>query len=155
MDHIFLKVSISAITSYFKTINREYVTRKVKDTNSISLDQRRHLMSTRNASKLFFAFYWIKCVAITVSILQPANSYFNILLVQIHFNHYTIPCITDFWHFKAFKSNADICTSWRGHIVTKLPVTSCQRMMWCHMRVTLLVVTRYVTYVLWHLFGIL
>ena len=45
------------ISTYFKTINRECVTEKVEDTNSISLDQSRHLMSGRNASKLFFGFY--------------------------------------------------------------------------------------------------
>ena len=113
------------ISTYFKTINRECVTEKVEDTNSISLDQRRHLMSMRNASKLFFGFYWIKCVAITVSILQPVNSHFNILTAIQHRD----------WN-SSFTSNEKHADNGRCYKVTFVLNNDLVR---CHMRVTLLI----------------
>ena len=121
------------ISTCFKTINRECVTEKVEDTNSISLDQRRHLMSARNASKLFFGFYWIKCVAITVSILQPVNSHFNILTVTIHFNSYTTPGIKYFLSDQTKIQTGPWTPCYKVTFVWKNDLVC------CHMRVTLLI----------------
>ena len=133
----FFEIIRATISTCFETINRECVTEKVKDTNSISLDQRRHLMSARNASKLFFGFYWIKCVAITVSILQPVNSHFNILTVTIHFNSYTTPAIKYFLTLQT--KNQNLTSEFhRLHvtglhlceIVTLCPVTCVSHLIW-------------------------